>query len=81
MYGFVNEDDGSHTEIYVENIQHMIYEINLWLNTSNPFIDLHSEKSSYFTGFKSMRSWFKVNDHIFIEPDQDAETIESGLRS
>ena len=29
MYGFVNEDDGSHTEIYVENIQHMIYEINL----------------------------------------------------
>ena len=51
------------------------------MNTSKPLIDLHSEKSSYFTGFKSMRSWFRVSDQIFIDPDQLAETMESGFRS
>lgn len=28
-----------------------------------------------------MRSWFRVSDQIFIDPDQLAETIESGFRS
>lgn len=80
-YGFVKEEDGSHTEISGANIQHIIYEICLLLNTSNPFIDLHYCELSYLPGFMSTSSWLMDNDHIFMELFQLADTIDNGLWS